>query len=208
MGYASLSQVGTGLRQRIFARAFIIGNVNSQSDRFIYLNLDTACGDTAIRDGILDALGALGSAYSMYGQQNLAVVGTHQHSGPGAYVNYLLPQVTSLGFDPQSYQAIVDGSILAIKRAHQSIAPGYIDVATTNVTDANINRSLYAYMNNPAEERAKYADNVEKFMTMMRFQRASDGKNIGLLNFFPVHGEQFPMLRVEKDFQVRILTGK
>lgn len=101
MGYASASQTGTGLRQRIFARAFIIGNVNSPSDRFIYLNIDTACGDTAIRNGILDGIAALGSDYSMYGQQNIAVVGTHQHSGPGAFMNYLLPQVnliTSVGF--------------------------------------------------------------------------------------------------------------
>jgi neutral ceramidase len=188
MGYASLGQVGTGLRQRIFARAFIIGNVDSPSDRFIYLNLDTSCGDTAIRYGILEGIAALGSNYSAYGQQNVAVVGTHQHSGPGAWVNYLLPQVTSLGFSQQSYQAIVDGAVLAVQRAHESLSPGYLDVASTNVTEANINRSLYAYLANPEEERAQYADNVEKTMTMMRFQRASDGKNIGVLTFFPVHG--------------------
>lgn len=45
----------------------------------------------------------------MYGQSNVAVTGTHAHSGPGAWLNYLLPQITSLGFDKQSYQAIVDG---------------------------------------------------------------------------------------------------
>jgi neutral ceramidase len=188
MGYASSSQVGTGLRQRLFARAFIIGNANSPNDRFIYLNIDTACGDTAIRYGILEGIAALGSDYSVYSQQNVAVVGTHQHSGPGAWVNYLLPQVTSLGFNQESYQAIVDGSVLAIQRAHESLSPGYLDVAATNVTGANINRSLYAYLANPEEERAKYEDNVEKTMTMMRFQRASDGKNIGVLTFFPVHG--------------------
>jgi neutral ceramidase len=188
MGYASLAQVGTGLRQRIFARAFVIGDVNNEDDRFIYLNIDTACGDTAIRYGILEGITALGSDYSMYTQQNVAVVGTHQHSGPGAWVNYLLPQVTSLGFDQQSYEAIVNGSVLAIQRAHESLAPGYLDVATANVTDANINRSLYAYMNNPPDEIANYTDSVEKFMTMMRFQRASDGKNIGVLTWFPVHG--------------------
>jgi neutral ceramidase len=188
MGYASLGQVGTGLRQRIFARAFIIGNTQSPKDRFIYLNIDTSCGDTAIRYGILEGIAALGPDYSVYSQQNVAVAGTHQHSGPGAWVNYLLPQVTSLGFSQQSYEAIVNGSVLAIKRAHESLSPGYLDVATTNVTGANINRSLYAYLANPEEERAKYDDDVEKAMTMMRFQRASDGKNIGVLTFFPVHG--------------------
>jgi len=187
-GYASAAQVGTGLRQRIFARAFIVGSNSNPSDRFIYLNIDTSCGDTAIRNGILEAVAALGSDYSAYGQQNIAVVGTHQHSGPGAFMNYLLPQITSLGFNQQSYQAIVDGSVLAIKKAHESLTPGYLDVANTTISDANVNRSPYAYLANPASERAQYTDDVEKTMTMLRFQREADGKNIGLLTWFSVHG--------------------
>ncbi len=143
--------------------------------------VDICSGDTAIRYGILDALANLGAGYSMYNQSNVAVVGTHQHSGPGAYYNYLLPQVTSLGFDPQSYQAIVDGSTLAIQRAHESLTPGYLSYANTNVTNANINRSLYSYLNNPASERAQYDSNVDTTLTMLRFQRASDGLNTGVL---------------------------
>lgn len=41
-------------------------------------------GDTAVRNGILQGLEDLGSEYSMYTTQNIAVTGTHQHSGPGA----------------------------------------------------------------------------------------------------------------------------
>jgi hypothetical protein len=75
MGYASSGQVGTGVRQRIYARAFIVGSASSPANRFIYLNIDTANGDTAVRNGVLDGLKALGSAYSVYGPQNVAVVG-------------------------------------------------------------------------------------------------------------------------------------
>ncbi|PQE06083.1 neutral alkaline non-lysosomal ceramidase protein [Rutstroemia sp. NJR-2017a BBW] len=189
MGYASLSQIGTGLRQRIYSRAFIVGDVSNPSDRFVYLVLDTQSGDTAIRYGILQGLANLGSAYSVYGQHNVAVTGTHQHSGPGAWLNYLLPQVTSLGFDKQSYQAIVDGAVLSIKRAHESLTTGYLTYGDTNITDANINRSLYAYLANPAAERAMYTDNVDKTLTMLRFKRASDGLNMGVLTWFSVHGD-------------------
>lgn len=120
-GYADLSQVGTGLRQRIHSRAFVVGDVNKPNDRFIYLLLDIAFGDTAIRRGILEGLAALGGDYAVYNAGNVAVTGTHSHSGPGAWFNYLLPQITTLGFDKQSYQAIVDGAILSIKRAHESV---------------------------------------------------------------------------------------
>ncbi|KAK3316316.1 Neutral/alkaline nonlysosomal ceramidase [Apodospora peruviana] len=187
-GYADTSQSGTGLRQRLYSRAFIIGEVGNPQKRFVYLILDTQSGDTAVRYGILEGLAALGSGYSMYGKSNVAVTGTHSHSGPGAWFNYLLPQVTSLGFDKQSYQAIVDGCVLSIKRAHESLQEGYLDFGTTNITDANLSRSLYAYLANPASERAQYVDNTDKTMTLLRFRRASDLKNIGVLTWYPVHG--------------------
>ncbi|KAI0894574.1 neutral ceramidase [Annulohypoxylon nitens] len=187
-GYADLSQVGTGLRQRIFSRAFIVGDVNNPDDRFVYLVLDAQSGDTAVSFGIFDGLAALGSEYSVYKRGNVAVTGTHAHSGPGAWFNYLLPQVTSLGFDKQSYQAIVDGAVLSIKRAHESLTEGYLDFGAVNITDGNLSRSLYAYMANPAEERAQYSDSTDKEMTVLRFQRASDGKNMGILTWYPVHG--------------------
>lgn len=95
-GYASLGQVGSGVRQRLYSRAFIVGDANNPNDRFVYLVLDTQSGDTAVRYGILEGLKALGNGYTMYGQNNVAVTGTHSHSGPGGWFDYLLPQITSL----------------------------------------------------------------------------------------------------------------
>ncbi|KAH8666408.1 Neutral/alkaline nonlysosomal ceramidase [Xylariales sp. PMI_506] len=187
-GYASLAQVGTGLRQRIYARAFIVGDVSNPDDRFVYLILDTQGGDTAVRYGILQGLAALGKDYAVYGQSNIAVTGTHSHSGPGAWFNYLLPQVTSLGFDKQSYQAIVDGAVLAIQRAHESLGEGYLDFDTVEIEDGNLSRSLWAYLANPESERDLYANSTDTTMTVLKFQRASDSKNIGILTWYPVHG--------------------
>src|ERR1700753_1854675 len=123
MGYADTKQVGSGLRQRLYSRAFIIGDVQQPGDRFVYLILDTQSGDTAVRYGILEGLASLGSDFAVYGQHNVAVTGTHSHSGPGAWLNYLLPQITSKGFDTQSYRAIVDGALLSIQRAHRNLQP-------------------------------------------------------------------------------------
>ncbi|KAF2848395.1 Neutral/alkaline nonlysosomal ceramidase [Plenodomus tracheiphilus IPT5] len=188
MGYANSSQVGTGLRQRIYSRAFIIGNPSETRERIVYMVLDTQSGDTAIRNGILEGLLALGPEYSVYTKDNVAVTGTHSHSGPGAWLNYLLPQITSLGFDKQSYQAIVDGALLSIQRAHQGLELGTVSAGSTRISDANINRSLFAYLANPKSERDRYTDDVDKTMTLLKFTRASDGKNIGVLNWFAVHG--------------------
>lgn len=188
MGYADPKQIGSGLRQRLFSRAFIIGNIEESKDRFVYLVLDTQSGDTAIRHGIIQALKELGGEYAAYGQGNVAVTGTHSHSGPGAWLNYLLPQITSNGFSKQSYQAIVDGAVLSIKRAHHHLEPGHLSIGSIEITGANINRSPYAYLANPQNERKRYSYNVDKTMTMLKFTSAVDGKDLGVLTWFPVHG--------------------
>ena len=188
MGYADPNQTGTGLRQRLFSRAFIVGSTDRPEDRFVYLVLDTQSGDTAVRDGILQGLLELGPEYRKYTNANVAVTGTHSHSGPGAWLNYLLPQITSKGFDKQSYGAIVDGALLSIQRAHETLGPGYLSIGSVELEQANINRSPYAYLANPAEERAKYEYDVDKTMTMLVFQSATSGKDIGVLTWFPVHG--------------------
>ncbi|KAI2788653.1 Neutral ceramidase 2 [Penicillium oxalicum] len=187
-GYASLDQKGTGLRQRLYSRAFIMASPDKTDDTFIYLVLDTQSGDTAIRNGVLKGLAALGSEYARYGEHNVALTGTHSHSGPGAWMNYLLPQLPNLGFDKSSYQAIVDGTILSIKRAHESLTPGRLSFGSITLEDANINRSPFSYDHNPENEKAKYSAKVDKTLTLLRFDRESDKKTAAVLTWFPVHG--------------------
>lgn len=190
MGYADQAQSGTGLRQRLYSRAFIIGSTKDPKDRFVYLVLDTQSGDTAIRHGILHGLKDLGDEYAVYGQSNVAVTGTHSHSGPGAWLNYLLPQITSKGFHKPSYDAIVDGAIASIKQAHETLAPGHLSVGNVDIEDANINRSPWSYLQNPAEERDRYEHDVDKTLTLLRFTKIEDSglKDIGVLTWFAVHG--------------------
>ncbi|KAL4933641.1 neutral/alkaline ceramidase [Aspergillus undulatus] len=187
-GYADLDQVGTGLRQRIYSRAFIVANPNNLAETWIYIILDTLTGDTGVRHGVLQGLADLGSEYARYGDHNLALTGTHSHSGPGAWYNYLLPQIPNKGFDRQSYDAIVNGVLLSIKRAHETLAPGRATFGTIDLEDANINRSPYSYDANPEEEKARYSSNVDKTLQLLRFDRESDNKTIAILTFFPVHG--------------------
>lgn len=188
MGYADTAQSGTGLRQRLYCRAFIVGHPEQQNSRIVYLVLDTQSGDIAVRQGILDSLKELGAEYSAYNEQTVAVTGTHSHSGPGAWLNYLLPQITSKGFDKDSYRAIVDGSVLAIKRAHENLSPGILSVGVDTTTGISINRSPFAYLANPAEERARYLTDTDTNMTLLKFEDAISGKVKGVLTWLPVHG--------------------
>ncbi|KAF3388848.1 Neutral ceramidase [Penicillium rolfsii] len=187
-GFGQLNQTGTGLRQRIYARSFVFADPVNTTNSFIYVVLDTQSGDTAIRHGILQGLQSLGGNYRNFGEHNVAVCGTHQHSGPGGWMNYLLPQIATLGFDKQTYTAIVEGALLSIQRAYNSLAPSTISVGTIDIPDGNINRSPYSYLANPASERAQYDSDTDTTMTLLTFDRLSDGKTTGVLSFFSVHG--------------------
>lgn len=41
----------------------------------------------------------------------MALSGIHTHSGPGGYLEYVLYDITSLGFVRQSYDALVNGIV-------------------------------------------------------------------------------------------------
>ncbi|CAE6393441.1 unnamed protein product [Rhizoctonia solani] len=187
MGYAALSQTDTGLHMRQFSRAYIVATpgTNTAKDRILFVNSDLQSGDTAIRRGVLERLEQLYPG--LYNEANFALVGTHSHAGVGGFLNNLLPQLTSLGFVKQTYDAIVNGTVLAVQRAHDSLALGTLSLGNTTVLDTNINRSPFAYEANPAEERAKYKYDQDKELHLLKF-KATNGTDRGFLSFFAVHG--------------------
>ncbi|CAE6417784.1 unnamed protein product [Rhizoctonia solani] len=174
MGYAALSQTDTGLHMRQFSRAYIIATpgTNTAKDRILFVNSDLQSGDTAIRRGVLERLEQLYPG--LYTEANFALVGTHSHAGVGGFLNNLLPQLTSLGFVKQTYDAIVNGTVLAVQRAHDSLALGTLFLGNTTILDTNINRSPFAYEANPAEERARYKFDQDKNNTLV----SSDNKGM------------------------------
>ena len=46
---------------------------------------------------------------NIYTADNVILSATHTHSGPAGYMQYVLFEVTSLGFIPQTFDALVDG---------------------------------------------------------------------------------------------------
>ncbi|KAH9888505.1 Neutral/alkaline nonlysosomal ceramidase [Cubamyces lactineus] len=185
MGYASLSQVDSGLHMRQRSRAFIIADAANPSNRVVFINADIAMGDTGVRRSIVSALSS--EFPGLYTNENIALSSTHQHSGVGGYLEDLLPQITALGYVNQTAQAIVAGTVLAVKRAHASLAEGKLSLGNTTVVDGNRNRSPSAYLANPAEERARYQYDQDKDLTLVRFDDAN-GNARGFLSFFAVHG--------------------
>lgn len=179
---------GAGVKQRTYARVFIVGSTEKEDDRVVYITLDTCFGDTAVRRGLLEALAA-DSQLKRYKAKHIALTGVHSHSGPGGYSNYLLHQASVLGFHKDNYKATVDGTVHAIRQAHSSLSEGTLTLGTAHVKDGNINRSPFAYAANPKAERDKYVsegNTTDTLMTLLRFTK--QGKHVGALSWYAVHG--------------------
>ncbi|TFK97318.1 Neutral/alkaline nonlysosomal ceramidase [Pterulicium gracile] len=185
MGYADLDQTDTGLHMRQFSRAFIVADSSKPANRVVLINSDIGMADSVLRQKIVAQLSS--QFPGVYTNQNVAFVGTHSHAGVGGFLANLLPQVTSLGYVPQSANAIISGTVRAVVKAHSSIAPGRLSVGNSTVLDGNINRSPAAYLANPAAERARYQHDTDRDISVLKFDDAS-GKARGFMSFYPVHG--------------------
>lgn len=212
LGYADTSQVSMGIRDRQFARAVIIeSQCNNRTDRIAMVNLDQGLMFHSIRQGVVDALRA-DADLSVYDYDNLMVNATHSHATAGGHAHHDLANITAEGHDVQSYDLMIAGTVAAIRQAHDNLQAaitandsGSITVGFTEVLNANVQRSLPAFLKNPVAERQQFLDtagnevNTNRTMTQINLTRDS-GREVGLYNWYPIHGTSLSQLN-------RLLSG-
>jgi len=163
-----------------------VGDIQNTRNRVVFVNLDACMASQAVTFTVIDKLKGL-YGEDMYSEQNVVLSGTHTHSGPAGYLQYIIYDIMGLGFVKETFDSLVDGIVLAIVRAHENIQPGNLSLARGILLDANINRSPTAYQENPEEERNEYKYNIDKEMTLLRVDN-EDGHGVGAFSWFPVHG--------------------
>jgi len=184
MGYANPGQTTHGIHMRQFARAFVFANTPGGA-RVVFVNLECAWAGGAVKRQVVTELQKRYGP-TMYTEKNICISGTHTHSGTGGYSQYLLFDITALGFNTQAFNALVDGIVVSIVKATESIQEADVFINRGELMDSNINRSPTAYLNNPEAERAKYKYNVDKDMVVLKMV-SSSGVNIGMISWFAVH---------------------
>ena len=182
LGYASLSQTTAGIASRQWARAFVVADGTGGRVAFVSTEIDFVT--QAVQMEVLRRLKVkYGGAYT---DQNVVLTATHTHSGPAGFSEYTMWNLTTLGFEAPVFEAIVAGIVRAVDAAHADLAPGTVKYAEGTLTGANVNRSLAAFNNNPAADRARFPNAVDTRMTVLRFEQG--GRPVGLLDFFATHG--------------------
>ncbi|XP_068227138.1 putative neutral ceramidase C isoform X1 [Palaemon carinicauda] len=181
MGYANPGQINSGIHMRLYSRAFLIDDT---SRRLVFVSLDCGMMGQLVK---IEVVKRLQMSYGdMYDHDNLLLSCTHTHSGPAGFLQYLLFDITCMGFIQETFDAMVEGVVKSIEMAHENVRPGHLYVSSGELLDSSINRSPTGYLNNPEEERAKYAYDTDKTMTLLKFV-AEDGTDMGMINWFAVH---------------------
>jgi neutral ceramidase len=183
MGFVRPDQISEGLHQRQYARTFVIADASGKKPVAI-VTCDLAFPTHTLRLAVLDRLRK--KFGDRYGYANVIVAATHTHAAPGGYHHHISSGPFGGGFYNQCFDALVDGISDSIIAADADLKPCKILLGQGDVADAGVNRSRVAYMNNPADERARYRTDVDTTMTLLKFER--DDGPIGTLNWFAVHG--------------------
>lgn len=184
MGYGMVHEKTHGILQRIYARAFIFAEQDIPDQRVVFVITDLGMIFQSVHLEVLKRLKAIYG--TLYTEQNVMLNATHSHSGPGGFAHDTLYNLTTFGFDNQNFEAICHGIVQAIVRAHNNLTPANARYNIGQVANASFNRSPAAYELNPAEERALFAENVDRSITQIRIEK--DGQARAILNWFAVHG--------------------
>jgi neutral ceramidase len=187
MGYAMLAQQTAGISQRLWARAFIIESP-CNNKRVVFVNADLGMIFQAVKQQVVHKLHE--QYGNLYNDENVLITATHTHSGPGGFSSYALYNLTTYGFSKENFDTIVNGIVTAIDRAQHNMIPAQIKLARGQLTGISYSRSPTSYLQNPADERSRYQADIDTQMTLIRFDGVN-GKPIGLVNWFPIHGVSF-----------------
>ncbi len=181
-GFVREGQNGEGLHLRQRARAFVIADADAQQ-RLAIVVCDLGSITQELTREVIDRLKQeYGDAYS---HANIILTATHTHAAPGGFWHAGAGTPFGSPLHTEYFDVIAEGIVDSIRQAHTTLQPGNVLIAQGEVPDAGANRSLVAYMNNPAEERAQYDSNTDTTMTLLRFETAAGP--IACINWFAVH---------------------
>lgn len=183
-GYAKGDLRTKGLRDRQYARAFIMQEPGKEPA--VFVSIDKGGMFQATNLALMDKLSR--KFNGVYKDHNVIVSATHTHVASGGMSHYELYKIASGGYFSKNNEITVQGILGAIERAHKNLAPGRIYFSRGTLKNASVNRSKPAYRNN--KDSHKHSD-IDELVTVLRFVN-KDNREVGMLSWFAVHPTNLP----------------
>lgn len=185
-GYGQWSHRAYEQRTALFARSF---SIVDQQHRLIICCLDLGCITHAIRSQTVARLTQI--LDSPFDENQLVLMATHTHSGPGGCGYEALYNMPTPGFVPEHLTAIVEAIVMSIQNAIASEQDTEIFLGTQHFpeqTPVAWNRSIKAYNRNPEVKPRTEAEThlaLNREMQLIGFYREQQLQSF--ISLFGVH---------------------
>lgn len=181
MGYAALDQKTSGIHQRQRSRAFVLVD-QASGKRVAIVNTDLQGVFQSVQQAVVKRLAArFGDRYT---DRNVLISATHTHAGPGGHSHYALYNITVLGFQEKTFNAIVDGIVESVVAADANTRPGSIAAGRATLANASAQRSRQAFDRNP--DKGVFPLGIDTGLTALRLRQGAT--DVGALSWFATHG--------------------
>jgi neutral ceramidase len=205
MGYADGEQKTTGIHDRQWARAFIVRDRMPPYRRVVHVAVENGQIFESISQAVHDKIRADPELSPYYSYENIVLNATHTHGGGGGHSHFALYHASIGGYSWRTFDALVHGCYMAIKKAHRDLKPGSIKRNRGHLLDANENRAAMAFLQNveltsPGKlanpfdlgevqppDNSYFVNNRDTEMFTLRFEHQGIGP-VGMCNWFAVHG--------------------
>ncbi|MDA3629077.1 neutral/alkaline ceramidase [Saccharopolyspora sp. WRP15-2] len=181
MGYSMPQQQTAGIHLRTLARAFVVADGDQ---RIAFVTAELGALFQSVHQGVLRKLRE--KYGELYTEQNVLLNATHTHAACGGDSHYAAYDLSILGFQEQTYNAVVDGIVEAISLAHDDLKPGTVHLGRAVLTDASVNRSRSAFDLNPQSDKDHFPLAIDPAVTVLRFAQGS--RDVGAITWFATHG--------------------
>lgn len=189
MGWGMLDNFATSVATPLSARAFVLRDP-STGDKLAMACCELAFISLALREAVIERLAR--EPERGLSIDNVMLMATHTHSGPGGFTHYAFYNVTIPGFSQDVLDGIADGIAAAIRAADDSRVPGDARYAQGEVPAEDrvaFNRSIASYNRNPDVVPVSEGEEhlaLDRTLRLLRFD-AANGERLGAINWFAVH---------------------
>lgn len=196
MGFVHAPQIGSGLNDRLYCRAFYISASESDSNEHLLLvHTDLMSISLRLRQRIISKL------EEQYGNfinsRSVVIHSQHTHSTPGGLHPDLVYYFASLGFSLNHFNFITDRILSCIDQALDSsnIFTSKIYFSSLKLPNVGRNRSPEAFKENLDSLKKEFLklnkNNKREVMSILRIVKWPENVTKSVLTFFPIHTTSF-----------------
>ncbi|MEZ5036777.1 MAG: neutral/alkaline non-lysosomal ceramidase N-terminal domain-containing protein [Chitinophagales bacterium] len=195
LGYAMNSHIALDVETPLFARAYIIQDLEKQ-EKIAIVNCEICFFTPLLTQSVL---AYIHKHYPEIGisDKNLMLSATHTHCSPAGFSAHPIYNVPVPGFIQSNLDTLVKGIVEAILIADKNKVKGNIAIGKAKFdkdVPVSFNRAIDAYNENPEVQKLPFEKRIlatDKEMILLHFI-SQEGMPLGSINWFGVHTTNLP----------------